>query len=210
MAEPMMRSPLSGFNLDAQARPMDGSAGAWASEVPHRGYISLRGNAGDPAFASAVAGATGVALPADACTLSEANGVKILWLSPDEWMIVCSRQRLTAIIDGLVQSLGDIRSQVADNSGGYTQVILQGRNALDVLQHASVYDFAALQAGRVVGTTFGKSSVYAHRHGDGYCLMLRRSFADYIWRYLVRAATPYGFGVSRFDTGSDAGRGAAA
>ncbi len=26
--------------------------------------------------------------------------------------------------------------------------------------------------------------------------MLRRSFADYIWRYLVRAAQPYGFGVA--------------
>jgi sarcosine oxidase subunit gamma len=87
---------------------------------------------------------------------------------------------------------------------------VQGRNVLDVLQHASVYDFALLDAGRVVGTTFGKSSVYVHRQGDGYCLMLRRSFADYIWRYLVRAATPYGMGIARFDTGEHAGRGVAA
>ena len=64
--------------------------------------------------------------------------------------------------------------------------------------------------GRVVGTTFGKSSVYAHRQGDGYCLLLRRSFADYIWRYLVRASVPYGLAIVDFDSSGHAGQGVAA
>jgi sarcosine oxidase subunit gamma len=98
---------------------------------------------------------------------------------------------------------------VADNSGGYTQVILSGRNALDVLQHTTVYDFEALEPGRVVGTTFGKSSVYAHRAGEGFCLVMRRSFADYIWRYLVRAAAPYGLGIAVVDTTGHAALGVA-
>ncbi len=38
-----------------------------------------------------------------------------------------------------------------------------------------------------------------YREGDGFCLLARRSFADYIWRFLVRAAEPYGFGVVRLD-----------
>ena len=122
-------------------------------------------------------------------------------------MIVCGRSQFAELIGGLSQALMDVRSQVVDNSGGYTQVILQGRNALDVLRHASVYDFAALDAGHVVGTTFGKSSVYAHRQGGGFCLLLRRSFADYIWRYLVRAATPYGLGIA--GTSGHAGLGVA-
>ena len=210
MAEPTMRSPLHPFGLDAQAKAIDASAGVWANEIPYLGYISLRGNAADPAFVTGASGAIGVPLPLQPCTFAAATGAKILWLSPDEWMVVSARGRLAELVNRLNQALKDIRSQVADNSGGYTQIVLQGRNALEVLQHASVYDFAALSAGRIVGTTFGKSSVYVHRQGDGYCLLLRRSFADYIWRYLVRAATPYGLGIADFDAGGDDGRGVAA
>lgn len=210
MSEPIMRSPLHPFNLESQAKAIDDSSGVWANEIPHLGYISLRGNAGDPAFVNAASTAIGVPLPIRPCTLGSSNDVKILWLSPDEWMVVCTRDRLAGLVSGLRQALLDIHSQVADNSGGYTEVVLQGRNAFNVLQHASVYDFAALDAGRVVGTTFGKSSVYAHRQGNGFCLLLRRSFADYIWRYLARAATPYGLGIADFNKSGHAGQGVAA
>jgi sarcosine oxidase subunit gamma len=196
MSEPTMRSPLHSFGLEEQAKPIDGSCGVWANEIPHLGYISLRGNAADPAFEAAASSSLGVPLPLRPCTFVSSNGITILWLSPDEWMIVCPRSMSSALLSSLRQALAEIRSQIVDNSGGYTQVIIEGRNALDVLQHVSVYDFAGLEPGRVVGTTFGKSSVYAFRQGDGYRLVIRRSFADYIWRYLVRAATPYGLGIA--------------
>lgn len=196
MSEPMMRSPLHSFGLEQQAKPIGDGCGVWANEIPHLGYISLRGNAADPAFLTAASTSLGVSLPLQPCTFTSSNGITNLWLSPDEWMIVCPRAQLSALLGSLRQALTDVRSQVADNSGGYTQVVLEGRNALDVLQHVSVYDFAGMEPGRVVGTTFGKSSVYAFRQGDGYRLVIRRSFADYIWRYLLRAATPYGLGIA--------------
>lgn len=209
MAEPTMQSPLHAFDLAAQAQPADDVRGVWANEIPLLGYISLRGNSTDPAFVEKVTAATGVRLPVDPCTFALANGVKVLWISPDEWIIVCARSRLGELISALKAGLQGIRCQVADNSGGYTQVLLQGRNAQDVLQHTSVYNFAALQPGRVVGTTFGKASVYVHRTGDGFCLLLRRSFADYIWRYLVRAAAPYGLGIAAIEATGHAGDGVA-
>jgi sarcosine oxidase, subunit gamma len=199
MSEPMMQSPLHAFDLAGKARPLDASCGVWASELPLLGYVSLRGQSADRAFTDAVARVVGVALPVKPCTLAATNTEKILWLSPDEWMIVCPRSRLTALLAELKQALADIKHQVADNSGGYTQVYLQGKNARELLSHTSVYDLDALTPGRVVGTTFGKSSVYLHRHLDGYCLLLRRSFADYIWRYLVRAAEPYRLGIAQID-----------
>ncbi len=210
MSEPIMQSPLHAFGLEGQAKVADASNGVWANEMPYLGYINLRGNADDSAFVAAAASAIGALLPLQSCTLTTFEYGKVLWLSPDEWMIVCERSQLGSLIDRLRQALSDVRSQVVDNSGGYTQVILLGRNALDVLRHASVYDFEALSAGRVVGTTFGKSSLYAHRQGDGYCLLLRRSFADYIWRYLARAAEPYGFGIVDLNASGHAGQGVAA
>ncbi len=209
MAEPLMQSPLSAFDLGVQARAIDDSRGVWASEIPLLAYISLRGDAGDAAFVEKVVSVIGMPLPVAPCTFAASNGVTALWMSPDEWMIVCRRERLSELTSGLKSILQGIRSQVADNSGGYTQVSLQGRNALDVLQHASVYDFAALQPGRVVGTTFGKSSVYAYRADNGFRLIMRRSFADYIWRYLVRAAAPYGLGIAAIEATGHAGQGVA-
>jgi sarcosine oxidase, subunit gamma len=202
MSEPLMQSPLHAFGLAAEAKPIDASRGVWANEIPLLGYVSLRGNANDPAFVDAASNVLGAGLPTQPCTLAMSAVAKILWLSPDEWMIVCDRARLAGLLRDLNQALTGIRSQVADNSGGYTQVLLQGANARDLLAHTSVYDLAALGEGRVVGTTFGKSSLYVHRQGDGYCLLLRRSFADYIWRYLVRAAEPYGFGVAVLEAGA--------
>ena len=51
----------------------------------------------------------------------------------------------------------------------------------------------------------GKASVYAHREGPGHSLLIRRSFADYIWRYFVRAAAPYGLGITHLEASTQAG-----
>ncbi|MBS0232036.1 MAG: sarcosine oxidase subunit gamma [Proteobacteria bacterium] len=210
MREPIPQSPLHAFGLASQARAVDEGCGVWANEIALLGYISLRGNSADPAFVNKVTSVTGVPLPVEPCSFATSGGIKVLWLSPDEWIIVCGGHRLSDILGGLRSGLEGIRSQIADNSGGYTQVLLKGRNALDVLQHASVYDFASLAPGRVVGTTFGKSSVYAHRMDEGFCLLVRRSFADYIWRYLARAAAPYGLGIAALEATGHAGHGVAA
>jgi sarcosine oxidase subunit gamma len=199
MSEPVLQSPLYAFGLSAQARPADESCGVWANEVPPQGYIGLRGNPADAAFQDGAASALGTRLPAKPCTFIRSGAVKALWLAPDEWMIVAPRARLLPLLRGLGKALGGIRSQVVDNSGGYTGIVVQGRNAADVISHASVYDIHRLGEGRVVGTTFGKSAVYMYRERDGVCLLIRRSFADYVWRFLVRAAEPYGFGVVRLD-----------
>ncbi len=199
---PVLQSPLQPFGLAAKAERMDASRGVWANEVPLLSYISLRGNPANIAFVDTASKALGVKLPTEPCTLAHSAGTTVLWLSPDEWMIITARSTHGALQKNLTEGFTGIRSQVADNSGGYSQVIVQGRNVHDVLAHCTVYDLAHLTEGRVVGTTFGKSSVYLRRAGDGYCLLLRRSFADYIWRTLERAARPYGFGIAKLKADS--------
>ena len=205
MSEPLMQSPLHSFGLAAQAKPIDDEQGRVGQRDPaprlRRASVGTRVS---PHLLTPPPACSVPRLPTQPCTLAMSAAAKMLWLSPDEWMIVCDRARDSPRFSrDLNQALAGIRSQVADNSGGYTQVLLQGANARDLLAHTSVYDIAALGEGRVVGTTFGKSSLYVHRQGDGYCLLLRRSFADYIWRYLVRAAEPYGFGVAALDSRRD-------
>ena len=193
---PVMQTPLQYFNLSTIQETMTDAKGVWAHEMARLGYIHLRGNAQNNHFLGAVKKATGMDVPTAACSLSNASSVTILNLSPDEWMLVCPREQRAPLQQSLASALTGIHSQVIDHSGGYTSVLLQGKNGEDALQHCTVYNLHALTPNKVVGTTFDKASVIIYRLDNGFCLVLRRSFADYIWRYLARAAQPYGFGVA--------------
>jgi sarcosine oxidase, subunit gamma len=192
---PVMQSPLHHFGLAAKQEPVNEGKGVWANELALLGYISLRGNVQNAAFAKAAISAIGVALPTLPCSLINTLWGGVYWLSPDEWLIVCAREKRAELQQKLEVALVNIHSQVVDNSGGFTSVLLQGKNSSDALSHCTVYDLHALTAGKIVGTTFGKASVFLHRNDNGYTLIFRRSFADYIWHYLERAAAPYGFGI---------------
>lgn len=194
--KPVMQSPLHPFGLVAKQEKINDSKGVWANENALLGYISLRGNAQNEAFTYAVNTALSIALPTQACSMINTSFGSMLWLSTDEWLLICPREQRASIQQLLETALAGIHSQVLDNSGGFTSVILQGKNASDVLHHCTVYDLSALEAGKVVGTTFGKVSLFLHLENNGYKLIFRRSFADYIWRYLERSALPYGFGIA--------------
>ena len=194
--QPAMQSPLHHFNLATKAVPVNDSQGAWANEMPLLAYISLRGNQQNAPFMSAAKQALGLALPTQACTLEYVTWGYVCWLSPDEWLIICSRTQAAKLQAALEAALDGVHSQVVDNSGGFTSVLIQGKNAQDALSHCTVYALQTLTAGKVVGTTFGKVSCYLHKQDESYKLIFRRSFADYIWRYLERSAQPYGLGIA--------------
>jgi len=198
---PVMQSPLHPFSLLEKQEKMNDSKGVWANEIPLLGYISIRGDAKNEAFVNTINTALNIKIPTQACGMICAAWGSILWLSPDEWLIICKREQRALFQQLLETALAGIHSQVIDNSGGFTKVLLKGKNASDVLHHCTVYDLRMLSEGKVVGTTFGKSSIFLHKQDNGYSLVFRRSFADYIWRYLERSALPYGFGIAQLNSG---------
>jgi sarcosine oxidase subunit gamma len=198
-SRPALRSPLADFDLAGQAVPMDARCAVWANELPAAGVISLRGNAGDPAFMAVVRHSLGIEVPTAPSTVAATGLQEMLWLAPDEWLIVCPHANAALLTNELTTAMRGLHHQAVDNSGGFTQIELCGSKARTVLAHCSVYDFSKLVPGRVVGTTFGSVSATI-RHGrrisaEHFIILARRSFADYVWRYLVRAASPYGFAV---------------
>lgn len=192
---PVIQSPLHHFNLASKQEKVTDTKGVWANEMPLAGYIRLRGNALNIDFLAATKKVLGVALPCEPCSLLNINFGAIYWLSTDEWLIVCALGKRAELQSALEAVLTGIYSQVINQSGGATTIFVQGKHARDALSHCTVYDLHALSANKIVGTTFGKLSVFLCKHNDGYFLMFRRSYADYVWRYLERAAQPYGFGV---------------
>ncbi|MFM9836258.1 MAG: sarcosine oxidase subunit gamma [Methylophilaceae bacterium] len=195
--KPEMKSPLHHFALSENEQAINDANGVWVNELALLGYISLRGSSQNKKFTAAFKKAAGIALPTQPCSLAKADWGSILWLSPDEWLIVCHRNHHVKLLGDLQSAMAGIHSQVVDNAGGYTAVVVQGKHAADTLHHCTVYDLTTLTSGRVVGTTFGKTNIIMSKLELGYVLILRRSFADYIWQYFARSASPYGLGIAK-------------
>jgi sarcosine oxidase subunit gamma len=196
MFKPYLQSPLHHFDLPAKAKGQDTTCGVWANEMSELGYVVLRGDANDPGFIGGVNKVLGIVLPTRPCTFSRGDVGTLLWLSPDEWLLTCARTAVKELIDALESALAGLHTQVIDNSGGLTQVYLTGCEHVTLLRHVGVYDFESITPGKVVGTVCGKASIVAYRlDSQGLFVVLRRSFADYVWRLLERAGRPYGFGV---------------
>jgi sarcosine oxidase subunit gamma len=194
---PTALSALHGFGLAARARRQDDSCGVWINEMPLLGYVIVRGDARDPAFVRAVKDTLGIALPAVPSTFVPFAQGLALWQAPDEWLLVCARTARQACIAGLEAALQGVHAQVADNSGGLGMLCLGGAHQVTLLRHVGVYDFESLTAGRVVGTVCAKAAFTVFRHDEqGIFVIFRRSFADYVWRLLSKAARPYGLGIA--------------
>jgi len=160
------------------------------------GYLTLRGNSEDVSFQEGVEQALGMPLPTEPMRLhqNQHKASSIQWLSPDEWLIVVqggteyeTEMALRAELTG--------HFAVVNISGGQTLLTLSGSAALEVLHKSTVYDVHPrnFPVGKAVATTFAKATAIIRRPTeDIWELIVRRSFADYCYRWLIDASQEFG------------------
>jgi sarcosine oxidase subunit gamma len=188
----MLESPLHAFKLPERAAAPAPSNRVVMSELPHLGYLVLRGKADDNAFMAGVAGVLGQPLPTQPMTALSTSAGAVLWVSPDEWLLVCKRSTREALLLALTTALREVFAQVVDNSGGLTAVRVAGPDHMLLLRQLGPYDFERLALGRCASTVASKTGFTVVRTDErGVVLVFRRSFADYTWRLLERTAQPY-------------------
>jgi sarcosine oxidase subunit gamma len=193
--QPYLQSPLHNFNLAAESVAPDARQLVRANELPLLGYIVLRGELADPAVAQAIKQATGIAVPAATSFVSGEAGV-LIWQSPDECLLVTARSSVPKLLESCAKSFAGLFAQAVDNSGGLTTVYLSGAEHITLLRHLGVYDFESITPGDAVSTVLGKAGAIVCRvEDDGVFMVFRRSFADYLWLLLRKAAMPYRFAV---------------
>lgn len=189
---PVLRSPLHGLGLADSMAPPQQHNRVWLSEFAHLACLVLRGAAGDAQFMQAAAGVLGAPLPSAPMTLLPTAAALVLWLSPDEWLLVCRRSRRADLVCRLSAALGSAFAQIVDNSGGLGLLRIAGPDHLLLLRQLGPYDFDSLAALRCVATVMSKTAVVVARSDSaGVVLIVRRSYADYLWRLLWRTAQPY-------------------
>jgi sarcosine oxidase subunit gamma len=165
-------------------------------ELPFLTQIGLRGDAGRKSFGDAVMKATGCALPVAACTVSTAGDVSILWLGPDEWLVIAPEARRSSLLDAVQSALAKQHAAVIDLSANRTVIALNGPAARQVLEKACLHDLhpRAFPVGRVVGTVLARTQVFLEKTGEGpdsYRLHVRCSFARHLADWLLDAMVEF-------------------
>jgi sarcosine oxidase subunit gamma len=200
MVEPYLRrSPLAHKSLTARAAESHPDAGVQMGESPHRCQINLRGNIADPAFANAVSGVLGLALPTIPNRTASAGGLTAFWLAPDEWLVVGAPGREKELAPALKQALAGQHAAAVDLSEARTVIVVAGRNARELLQKGTPLDLhpREFQPGHCAQTALSKVNAILHQTDASprYDIYVLNSFADYLWNWLERAAEEYGLSV---------------
>lgn len=170
-----------------------GQAQVFLWEDALRGQLMIRGDADNADFARGIQQALGLALPGQLSS-SVTESMALLWLSPDEWLLLCDLDQTFAIETRLRDALTG-HFALINVSGGQTQIRLSGSAAADVLKKSIPYDVSDrhFPVGKVVNTALAKTQATVRRINDSdWELTVRRSFADYAWRWLTDASREAG------------------
>lgn len=190
-------SPLHHAGLAQLAGKGQGTAGIRLREKALLGHLILRGDGTHPAFAGGVLKAIGLELPT-ALTLTAEGDSSLQWLAPDEWLLIVPRGEEFAVEQKLRAALEGLHISVVNVSGGQTLVELSGPGVRELLMKSTSYDVHpdSFPVGKAVGTHFAKSQlVIRHTAEETWELVVRRSFADYIWLWLQDASAEFGLAV---------------
>jgi len=157
------------------------------------GHLTLRGNSGDAGFVSSVEEVLGLSLPVKALSSASNADVSIHWISPNEWLIISAKGDEAELEANLRAKLTGHFS-VVDVSGGQTVFELSGDDVITLMKKSCGYDVEAeLPVGKTVTTHFAKASVVMNRLDDKcFMLVVRRSFSDYVWRWIEDSSQEFG------------------
>jgi sarcosine oxidase subunit gamma len=169
-------------------------------EQAHMGHLNLRGNPQNEMFRQGIADVLGLQLPIEPGCCAGNGQHSLYWLGPTEWLAIVPGGTEATVEAKLRETLTG-HFAVTDVSGGQTILNLSGKAVNEVLKKSSVYDFHPSQftQGRCVQTTFAKASALIHKNADdSFDLVIRRSFSDYLFHWIIDAASEYGIDVKAY------------
>ena len=155
------------------------------------GHINLRGSLASPDFRGAVESVLKQDLPIAVNTMTIGNH-RVYCLGPDEWQVVTSSDKTDELATRLRDEFEKLHASVTDLSGGQVAVHISGAKIRDVLAKGCTLDLnsAAFGVGACAQSGLAKASMLIG-HIDAapvFEIVLRRSFSDYVLRWLQHAA----------------------
>ncbi len=164
-------------------------------ELPFLTQLNLRVDAEGPA-APALHEALGTPLPVTPNTSVRSGDLTVLWLGPDEWLVIAPDGSSEDLEKALRQALGIEPGAVVNLSAHRTTIELSGERAREILSkgcsldlHPSVYTETSCAQ-----TLLARAPVLLQARGGAdpaYWLLVRASYATYVARWLIDASVEY-------------------
>ena len=190
-----LRSPLAhtADRLAAATRACSGTVRL--AELPFLTQLDIRLDAKGPA-ADAVGLAVGAPLPLEPNTVVRAGDLTVLWLGPDEWLLVGPPGTQGDLENGIRAVTEAEHVSVTDVSAQRTTLLVTGPRARDLLAHGCALDLhpRVFGPGRCAQTTLARTQVVLVARDEpraGFWILVRSSFAGYLTDWLLDAATEY-------------------
>lgn len=156
-------------------------------EIPDRGMIDLRGLASDAAFMAAAKSVLGFDLPTAPRTSAAWGDVRVLWLSVDQWLILCTRTKLPELMASLRAALQGIHSLAADVSDMRAVIRMEGEGSREVLMKGTSLDLLSGEytPGTCRRMRFAEIAALLHVVEENvFDIYVFRSYAHYAWDFL--------------------------
>jgi sarcosine oxidase subunit gamma len=189
-------SPLHHVGLADIVGQSAADAGVIFSEAGLLGHLTLRCEPSSPLIAVAQS-ILGIALPLSPLTSVEQGDLVVRWIAPDEWLISPPNNQVFDLETRFRAEMKGHHSLV-NGSGGMTVCKLRGKHVVDMLKKSTPVDLhdSEFPVGKVVSTVFAKAGAVIRRSGESeFELVVRRSFADYIWLWIQDASQEYRLAV---------------
>ena len=158
------------------------------SEAPATGMITLRGDLAAAGVQKALKSVMGAGVPAT-LAVTDADAGQILWMSPDELMIVCAYDQADQVVADLIAALGEIHSMVVNVSDARAVFDLNGSATSEIIAKLAPIDMKSMQVGTVRRTRFAQiPAAFWMTSNDSARIICFRSVGEYMFNQLRNSA----------------------
>nr|WP_272927068.1 sarcosine oxidase subunit gamma family protein [Streptomyces sp. SID8382] len=156
--------------------------------------LTLRTEPGSTA-ARSIEASLGITLPGP-LRAEVSQDVEVLWMGPDEWLLVAPEDSRHDLLARLRSAIGDEFATVTDVSAQRTTLALSGHLVREVLARGCAIDLdpRVTPVGSCLTTLLAQAPITLVVRGEGASsvwLLVRASFASYLATWLLDACTEY-------------------
>lgn len=193
MVETLVESPLASHAKELAQASVPGKLEL--GELGVRSQVNLRVDPKSPA-AERIGTALGAALPNQSSEVVRVGGRTVLWLGPDEWLILGTDGDQDEIQQSVLAAANGEHVGVTDVSGHRAIIEVTGTSAPELLNKGCALDLhpSRFHADCCAGTMLARAQVILvcrDTAPPSFWLLVRSSFARYLADWLLDAAAEY-------------------
>lgn len=188
MFDSIQQTPLAEFSIQNEVRAEFN--GVKLLELSNLEHFNLRLQPDNSHLLDRLQDALGLQIPIEPNTFMIYENILCSWLGPDEWLIVAPLDQSNRVEAVVRENLKDQFATLTKHGSAQTIIRVSGLRAIEFLSRGIAIDLdsSSFKPGQCVQTIMAHANVTVLNHSQEesiFDLIVRRSFADHLWRWLL-------------------------